>query len=73
MLSITFLILAFLTIHLSDHGTVNVLLSLIVISQLLIKLLHLCLEGLLHGLLCECAHHLSLREIVIHSNGSVAP
>ena len=55
------------------HGAVNVLISLIVISQLLIKLLHLCLEGLLHGLLCESAHHLSLREIVIHSNGSVAP
>jgi hypothetical protein len=41
ILSITFLILAFLTIHLVDHGTVNVLISLIVISQLLIKLLHL--------------------------------
>ncbi len=72
-LSITFLILAFLTIHLGNHGAVNVLISLIVISQLLIKLLHLCLEGLLHGLLRESAHHLRLREIVIHSNGSVAP
>jgi hypothetical protein len=65
ILSITFLILAFLTIHLGDHGTVNVLINLIVISQILIKLLHLCLEGLLHGLLCESAHHLSLREIVM--------
>jgi hypothetical protein len=73
ILSITFLILAFLTIHLGDHGAVNVLISFVVISQLLIKLLHLCLEGLLHGLLRESAHHLSLREIVIHSNGSVAP
>jgi hypothetical protein len=51
-LSITFLILAFLTIHLGDHGAVNVLISLI---------------------LRESVHHLSLREIVIHSNGSVAP
>jgi hypothetical protein len=67
ILSITFLILAFLTIHLGDHGAVNVLISLIVISQLLIKLLHLCLEGLIHGLLSESAYHLSLREIVIHS------
>ena len=57
----------------SDHGPVNLLLSLVVISQLLIKLLHLSLEGLLHGLLHESAHHLILREIVIHSNGSVAP
>ena len=72
ILSITCLILAFLTIHLGDHGAVNVLITLIVISQL-IKLLHLCLEGLLHGLLRESAQHLSLREIVIHSNGSVAP
>ncbi len=44
ILSRTFLILVFLTIHLGDHGPVNVLISLIVISQLLIKLLHLCLE-----------------------------
>jgi len=73
ILSITFLILAFLTIHLGDHGAVHVLISLIVMAQLLIKLLHLCLEGLLHGLLSESTHHLSLREIVIHSNGSVAP
>ncbi len=73
ILSRTFFILAFLTIHLDDHGPVNVLISLVVISQLLIKLLHLCLEGLLHGLLRESAHHLILREIVIHSNGSVAP
>ncbi len=64
---------SFLTIHLGDHGTVNVLISLIVISQLLIKLLHLCLEGLLHGLLHESVYHLILREIVIHSNGSVTP
>jgi hypothetical protein len=35
--------------------------------------LHLCLEVLLHGLLRESVHHLSLREIVMHSNGSVAP
>ncbi len=63
----------FLTIHLGDHGPVNLLISLVVISQLLIKLLHLCLEGLLHDLLCESAHHLSVREVVIHSNGSVAP
>ena len=63
----------FLTIHLGDHGEVNVLISLIVISHLLIKLLHLCLEGLLHGLLRESVHHLSLRDIVIPSNGSVAP
>jgi hypothetical protein len=49
-----------------------VLITLIVISQL-IKLLHLCLEGLLHGLLRESVHHLSLRDIVIPSNGSVAP
>ncbi len=63
----------FLTINPSDHGPVNLLLSLVVISQLLIKLLQLSLEGLMHGLLCESAHHLSLREIVIHSNGSVAP
>jgi hypothetical protein len=47
ILSITFLILAFLTIHLGDHGAVNVLISLIVISQLLIKLLHLCLDSTL--------------------------
>ncbi len=47
ILSITFLILVFLTIHLGDHGTVNVLISLIVISQVLIKHLHLCLEDLL--------------------------
>jgi hypothetical protein len=46
ILSITFLILAFLTIHLGDHDTVNVLISLIVISQILIKFLHLCLEDL---------------------------
>jgi hypothetical protein len=68
ILSITFLILVFLTIHLGDHGTVNVLISLIVISQLLIKLLHLCLEGFclegfLHGFLHESAHHLILREM----------
>jgi hypothetical protein len=44
ILSITFLILAFLTIHLGDHGEVNVLISLLVISQFLIKLLHLCIE-----------------------------
>jgi hypothetical protein len=50
-----------------------VLFRLIVISQILIKLLHLCLEGLLHGFLSESPLHLSLREIVIHSNGSVAP
>jgi hypothetical protein len=50
-LSIAFLILAFLTIHLDDHGAVNVLISLIVISQFLIKFLHLCPEGLLHDLL----------------------
>jgi hypothetical protein len=49
ILSITFLILVFLTIHLDDHGAVNVLISLLVISHLLIKLLHLCLEDLLHG------------------------
>jgi hypothetical protein len=67
ILSITFLILAFLTIHLGDHNVVNVLIILIVISQFLIKLLHLCLEDLLHGLLRESAHHLSRREIVIHS------
>jgi hypothetical protein len=73
ILSITFLILAFLTIHLGDHGAVNVLIILVVISHRLIKLLHLCLEGLLHDLLRESAHHLSLREIVIHSNGSVTP
>ena len=73
ILSITFPILVFLTIHLIDHDEVNLLLGFIVISQVLIKLLHLCLEGFLHGLLCESAHHLSLREIVIHSNGSVAP
>ena len=73
ILSITFLILAFLTIHLGDHGAVNVLISLVVISQLLIKLLYLCLEDLLHGFLRESSHHLRLREIVIHSNGSVAP
>ena len=30
-------------------------------------------QGLLHGLLHEPVHHLILREIVIHSNGSVAP
>jgi hypothetical protein len=35
------------TIHLSHHREVNVLINLIVISQL-IKLLHLCLEGLMH-------------------------
>ncbi len=29
--------------------------------------------GLVHGLLRKSAHHLSLREIVIHGNGSVAP
>jgi hypothetical protein len=45
ILSITFLILVFLTIHLDDHVTVNVLISLVVISQVLIKLFHLCLEG----------------------------
>jgi hypothetical protein len=73
ILSITCLILAFLTINTSDHGPVNLLLSLVVISQLLIKLVHLSLEDLLHDLLRESAHHLSLREIVIHSNGSVAP
>jgi hypothetical protein len=73
ILSITFLILAFLTIHLGDHGAVNVLISFVVISQLLIKLLHLCLEGLLHDFVRESVHQLSLREIVIHSNGSVAP
>jgi len=39
ILSITVLILAFLTIHLSDHDEVNLLLNLIVISQLLIKIL----------------------------------
>ncbi len=75
ILSITFLILAFLTIHLGDHGVVNVLINLLVISHL-IKLLHpclevllhgllresyLCLEGLLHGLLRESVHHLRLR------------
>ncbi len=38
ILSITFFILAFLTINPSDHGPVNLLLSLVVISQLLIKL-----------------------------------
>jgi hypothetical protein len=32
ILSITFLILVFLTIHLGDPGTVNVLISLVVIS-----------------------------------------
>jgi hypothetical protein len=73
ILSITFLILAFLTIYLSDRDEVNLLLSLIVISHLLIKLLHLCHESLLHGLLRVSEHHLSLGEIVIHSNGSVAP
>ena len=77
ILSITSLILAFLTINPSDHDPVNLLLSPIVISQLLIKLLHLCLEtcleGLLDGLLRESAHHLGLREIVILSNGNVAP
>jgi hypothetical protein len=73
ILSRTFLILAFLTINPSDHGQVNLLLSLVVISQLLIKLLNLSLEGLLHGLLRESAHHLSLREIFIQSNGSIAP
>ncbi len=73
ILSITFLILAFLTIHLGDHGVVNVLINLVVISHLLIKLLHLCLEDLLHGLLRESVHHHILREIVIHSNDSVAP
>ena len=76
ILSITFLILVFLTIHLSHHREVNVLFSLTVISQLLIKFLYLCLEGLLHGLLRESTHHpmsLNLRDIVIHSNGSVVP
>jgi hypothetical protein len=43
------------------------------LSQFLIKILNLCLEGLLNGFLCESAHHLSLREIVIHRNGSVDP
>ncbi len=73
ILSITFLILVFLTIHLDDHDVVNVLISLVVISQLLIKLLHLSLEDLLHCFRRESVYHLSLREIVIHSNGSVAP
>jgi hypothetical protein len=41
ILSITVLILTFLTIHLSDHDEVNLLLNLIVISQLRIKFLHL--------------------------------
>ncbi len=68
ILSRPFLILVFLTINPSDHGPVNVLISLIVISQILIKLLHLCLEDLLNGLLRESVHHLSLREIVIHSH-----
>ncbi len=69
ILSITFLILVFLTINPNDHGSVNLLLSLVVISQFLIKLLNFSLEDLLHGLLCESAHHLSLREIAIHSQG----
>ncbi len=38
ILSITFLTLVFLTIHLGDHVSVNVLITLIVISQFLIKL-----------------------------------
>jgi hypothetical protein len=74
ILSITFLILEFFMIHLGDHGVVNVLISLLVISQLLIKLLHFCLEDLFDGLLCVSVYHLILREIFIHSNGSsVAP
>ncbi len=44
ILSITFLILVFLTIHLSHHREVNVLFNLTVISQILIKFLYLCLE-----------------------------
>jgi hypothetical protein len=51
ILSRTFLILAFLTINPNDHGSVNLLLSLVVISLLLIKLFHLSLEDLLHGFL----------------------
>jgi hypothetical protein len=39
ILSRTFLILAFLTINPSDHGPVNLLLSLVVISQLLITVM----------------------------------
>jgi hypothetical protein len=73
ILSITCVILVFLTINTNDHDPVNLLFNLIVISQLLIKLLQLSLEDLLYGLLRESVHHLSLREIVIHSNGSVAP
>ncbi len=45
----------------SDHGPVNLFLSIVVISQFLIKRLHLSLEGLLH-ILCTSSRIISAWE-----------